>query len=472
MLTLLAAFTIATSPTDSASAILARARHVLGMDANGGSLIRITSRDVTAHGYESDRMYRPYLTYVDDHVIYLDPATGVERDSLIGAFGQQSVALDDDHAVWREHYASWAATESARALDPRLVVHAWSAAPGVTVTGRVMYRDHERVVLTRNGVYGVEHLYVDPKTGFVVKLDRIEPHYLWGQIHVEYVYMTWYVYGTDVLMPTTVTRLVDGGEEVTRTLMDIARVPRDSSPPVVMPATGTVSEVVTPGFLRPAPVDTIRVGPQTFVLANPGYNEVVSLLHDTVYVLDATQSETRARTDSTWIGRLFPGRHPVTLVVTDLAYPHVAGLRFWVASGATVISRDMSRAFLESVVARRWQLHPDKLESLPTRPALRFRSVHQSLVGPGLGLYAIDGIGSEGALMVYLPGDSLLWASDYVQQLQGPALYTSEVYAATCRYGLAPRRVVAQHQPLADWSTLQAIVQRLRIGDYPVACHD
>ncbi len=472
MLTLLAACTMAGSPADSPSAILARARHVLGMDANGGSLIRITSRDVTAHGYESDRMYRPYLTYVDDHVIVLDPATGIERDSSSGAFGQRSVTLDDDHAVWSEQRASWANTEGARALDPRLVIHVWSAASDVHVTGRCSYRDYERVVLTRNGVYGPEHLYVDPKTGFVVKLDRFEPHYLWGQIHVEYVYMTWLLYGADVLMPMTVTRLVDGDEEVTRTFIDVSRVPRDSAPPVAMPAAGTVSEVVTPGFLRPAPVDTVRLGPNTFVLANPGYNEIVSLLHDTVYVLDATQSEARARTDSAWIGRLFPGRHPVALVVTDLAYPHVAGLRFWVASGATVISRETSRAFLASVVARRWQLHPDKLESLSVRPALRFRPVRQTLLGQGIGLYAIDGIGSEGALMVYLPGDGVLWASDYVQQLNGPALYTSEVYAATCRYRIAPHRVVAEHQALADWSTLQAIVQRQPLGDYPVACRD
>ena len=64
-------------------------------------------------------------------------------------------------------------------------------------------------------------LYIHPK-GIDLKLDRIEPHYLWGQIHVEYVYMTWQLYGQDILMPTTATRLVDGDEEVTRTLIDVS----------------------------------------------------------------------------------------------------------------------------------------------------------------------------------------------------------------------------------------------------------
>src|SRR5262249_5649324 len=149
---------------------------------------------------------------------------------------------------------------------------------------------------------------------------------------------------------------------------------------LVMPAASSTT-IELPGFLRPSPVDTVRLGPQSFILANPGYNEIVTLIRDTVYVLDATQSETRARTDSAWIGRLFPGHHPVTLVVTDLAWPHVSGVRFWVASGATIISRDMSRSFLESVLAHHWTRHPDKLETHP-KP-LHFVAVHTSLVRPG-----------------------------------------------------------------------------------------
>jgi hypothetical protein len=312
------------------------------------------------------------------------------------------------------------------------------------------------------------------KAGFVTKLDRVEPQYLWGRVHVEYVYNSWLLYGSggfgggDVLMPTSATRVVDGEDEITRSVDDVARVPRDSAPSLVMSATGTVSTIETPGFLRPSPVDTVRLGPQTFVLANPGYNEIVSLLHDTVYVLDATQGETRARVDSAWIGRLFPGRHPVVVVVTDVAWPHVSGVRFWVASGATIISRDMSRSFLERVVAHHWPTNPDKLEA--HRRALRFIPVHESLARMGIGLYGIDGVGSEGALMAYLPDDGLLWASDYFQTLEAPALYTAEVYAAACRFGLTPARVVAEHHPVADWSALTETVRRQPIADYPVVC--
>jgi hypothetical protein len=472
----IAACSLFASHGETADAILARTRHVLGMDAPTASVLSITSRDAESHAFESDRMYPPYLTFVNDHVTWLDPSTGVERDSMTGPFGQSSLTRSDDHGVWSEHRASWAEAERERGLDPRLVLHAWSTSRQVHVAGRCVYRDYERVVLTRGGVYGPEQLFIDPKTGFPVKLDRIEPHYLWGQSHVEYVYASWLLYGSggfgggDVLMPATATRVVDGEDEITRSLDNVARLPRDSAPSLAMPSPATSSTIETPGFLRPTPVDTVRLGPQTFVLANPGYNEIVSLIHDTVYVLDATQGDTRARTDSAWIARLFPGRYPVMVVVTDIAWPHVSGVRYWVASGATIISRDMSHGFLEKVIARHWRLHPDKLESMSPRPKMKFQSVRESLVRHGLSLYAIDGAGSEGALMAYLPNDGVLWASDYVQTLKAPALYTTEVYAAACRFGLTPGRVVAEHHPLADWSTLAGVVQRQSIADYPAAC--
>jgi hypothetical protein len=471
---LIAACSLAAAQGETPDAILSRARHVLGMDAPTASVLVVTSREATAHAFESDRMYPPYLTLIDDHRTWIDPSTGVARDSMTGPFGQSLLTLSDDRSAWSERRASWAAAEIERGLDPRLLVHAWSGSSDVRVAGRCMYRDYSRVVLTRTGPYGSEQLFVDPKTGFVVKLDRVEPQYLWGRVHVEYVYNSWLLYGAggfgggDMLMPASATRIVDGVDEITRSIDDVVGVPRDSAPSLVMPATGTASTIETPGFLRPSPVDTLRLGAQTFVLANPGYNEIVSLVRDTVYVLDATQSEIRARTDSAWIGRLFPGRHPVVVVVTDVAWPHVSGVRFWVASGATIISRDMSRSFLEQVVARRWRRNPDKLEA--QRRALRFIPVHDSLARSGIGLYAIDGIASEGALMVYLPNDGVLWASDYVQTLDAPALYTTEVYAAACRFGLAPARVVAEHHAAADWATLTSVVRRQPIADYPGQC--
>jgi hypothetical protein len=213
-----------------------------------------------------------------------------------------------------------------------------------------------------------------------------------------------------------------------------------------------------PRFLQPLPVDTDRVSDRLFLLKNPGYREAVALVGDTVFLFDATQGDGRGRLDSAWIAKLFPGPHPIVLVVTDLAWPHVAGIRYWVSRGATVVSHAMSREFLERVVRRRWTRWPDALER--GRRPLRFRAVTDSLrlAAGEVVLHPIDGIGSEGALLGWFPGPRFLWASDYIQDLSQPTQYLSEVAAAAARTRLSPLRFAAEHVPLTEWTT----VERLR----------
>jgi hypothetical protein len=161
------------------------------------------------------------------------------------------------------------------------------------------------------------------------------------------------------------------------------------------------------------------------------------------------------------IARLFPGRHPLVLVVTDLAWPHIAGVRYWVARGATVVSHRISRPFIERVLARRWTRAPDLYERRRAHARFVFRPVSDSLAlaGGKLKIYAIDGIGSEGALMAYLEGDHFLWASDYIQTIQQPSTYATDVWRAVERTRIRPSRVAAQHLPLTAWSVVDSLAR-------------
>jgi hypothetical protein len=259
----------------------------------------------------------------------------------------------------------------------------------------------------------------------------------------------------------------DGENEITRVTGNYAFVPRDSAPRVTLPDGPSPTPAGSPAARPPdAPPDTVRVDASTFLLVTRFYTNVVTLQRDTVFVLDAQTSETRAAQDSAWIGRLFPGRHAIALVVSDLAWPHISGVRYWVAQGATVYSHSTSRAFLERVVARRWTLHPDRLEkvraSKGSAVAMRFRPIDDSLslAGGALKVRAIDGIGSEGALMTFAPASRFLYAGDYVQSLGAPSAYLNEVAAAVARAGFAPERVAAMHHPVTlPWSRLEGLVQ-------------
>ena len=450
--------------------LINRSLHALGVDAAGDRVLHFRSRESSSAREQSDRWYPPYLNSVIARDIWVDPRSGAERHTFDttwpGSGANSGTILFSQTATFavRDTLLTPAAqahnsTRAIRLLDP------WAVVVDSTVryVGECLYRDYWRVVLSRNAVEGKEELYIDPRTAYPVKLQYDEPHYLWGQFHVENVYTTWIAPRGGGSYPGSVIRIEDGEVAVNRTVAgrEIALVARDSAPRLDIPS--GAPDMRRPAGTAPNPAasqlaDTVRVSANTFLLVTPAYTETVTLQRDTVFLLDATSGEARARGDSTWIARLFPGKHPVAVVVTDIAWPHVSGVRFWVARGATIISHRASTGFLQKLTAQKWTLAPDVLERSSAKRGvdLRVRTLadSMSLAGGAIKLYAIDGAGSEGALMAFVPGDNYLWVSDFVQTVARPSQYGTEIWNAAKRVGISPQRFAAEHLPLTPWSKL------------------
>lgn len=453
-----------------ASALLARSIAAVGIPEGTGQALRIRGERSTLQIIQSDRTYPPFFSSFSQVDGWYDPASGAERiETQRGAFPgsefPRSAFLTSRKAIWFLRDTAviaapdFSAGATVRPLNPWAVLQDFRGSSDVMVTGRCQYRDYSRIALTRTGPYGSERLLLDAKTFVPMALLRVEPHFLWGQAQVEYVWSNWDQVAAGGLFPLTSFRVVDGETELSTTVTDAAMLPVDSAPRLVIPDTTLALPAASTAFYQPSVPDTIRVGANAWLLRNPFYTVGAVLARDTVFVLDATLGEARARQDSTWIGRLFPGRHPVVLVVTDLAWPHIAGVRFWVASGAIVVSHRASRTFLERVVNHRWTREPDVLEKRRASVRFIFRGVDDSLAlaGGDLVLHAIDGASSEAALMAWLPGEHFLWASDYIQNLRQPTEYAREVLRATRRVGIDPERFAAEHVRLSPWKLIDSL---------------
>jgi hypothetical protein len=461
-------------PGLDANALLRRAAARTGLPRSRDSVLAVSGYDVRDHAFESDRMYPPSLEEVVKIEEWFDPATGVERTvshSTLGGYEFDGQTLGDAHASYVVRDTSLIASEETHAglyqmrpLNVWAMLDDWLASSDARVEGECDYRDYPRIVLSRRGARGTERLFLDPKSGYPTKLDRVEPHYLWGQVHVEFVYSTWQRIGS-AHYPGASFRVEDGNTVVSRAYGARRFVARDSAPSMMLPGRAGDMAMATPAFLAQTTPDTIRVSATTFVLRNRGYAETVALMRDTVFVFDATQGEERVRQDSAWIGRLFPGRHPIVVVVTDLAWPHVAGVRAWVARGATIVSHRPARGFLTQVVNRRWTLAPDQLERERGRVALHFRAVDQvlDLAGGDIRVFAIDGAASEVALAAFVAPDRFLWASDFIQDLGSPTQYVDEVVAAVRRVGVSPTRVAAEHTPLGGWERVVSLAEHAQV---------
>ena len=474
VLALLSVATLLANSQTSAGAsdpakILERAREVMGFDKLHGAVIHTSWITAMEQPYQSDRTYPPFFSAMITGQSWTDPGRAIERveSSMMFPGGVVSPKLatsisDADYEfALRDHAAPVPqARDDSRDLDPWLVLAEWSLARDVKYAGREVYRDYPRDVLARTTAKGEERLYLDPKTGYPVMLEREEPHYLWGQQRIRYVYSVWQQFG-QFFTPTSTFRMADDEVETSRTIGSFEVVAAGASPSMVVPDAPKEAVDPMPIFLRPYPPKVLDVSPNTKLLVNRGYREAIAQVGNEVYVFDATQGEERARQDREIIQKLFPRAKRVNVVVTDLAWPHVAGVRFWVANGATIISHRAAKPFLQSVLDRRWTLHPDSYEKARKTARFKFVAVDGTLkmAGGKVQLHAIDGIGSEVALIAYLPDERFLWASDYIQSLDSPTMYAKDVIEAAARAGFQPQHVAAEHLPLSDWTKVVAAQQ-------------
>jgi glyoxylase-like metal-dependent hydrolase (beta-lactamase superfamily II) len=450
----------------NADSLLRASISAVGLGRVAGRVRVSTATDVVSMKFQSDRMYPPYLRRTANPTITADWEGATQRTEQTA--GPTTIAYVTDSSrriLYSPRGAQLMPTRQAnsadeRALDPWMVLADWRSARDVRVVGECFYRDYWRTVIARRSETGEERLYVDAKTAFPIKLDRRDRDLLWGDVHAEYLWSIWAPAG-DAVAPQFTFRIVDGEVDHERIVQGFTMQPRDSAARLEIAADARP----LPPQTSPPPPDTVRVSANTYALVTPSYTNVVTLQRDTVFVLDAQTSAVRAQQDSVWIGKVFPGKHPVVLVVTDLAWPHISGVRYWVALGTPVVSHRASRDFLTQVIDHRWTVEPDLLEKRRTTAKLRFHAVEDrlDLGGGAVRLHPIDGVGSEGAIMAYIPSDRFLYAGDYIQP-GGPgsfsAVYAREVRAAVERAGFTPERFIAMHMKLGQWTDVERIAQR------------
>jgi hypothetical protein len=444
----------ASLPTGSAGDWLRRAGAVTLPDPSDRILRYRAFHDVV-FWEQSDRMYPPFVPNVADRTVWYDPGSGlisrhpVERALAPGAFASEVFAPTEQYFI-QDTIAMRIPLGDSRAgivhsLNPWDVLRRWTARESeVRVTELCVYRDLPRVVLT----LGDERLYLTLSDATPIKLEREEAHYLFGQVRAEYLWTTWWGVRGGGRYPIASFLLYDG-EVYHRFALSLGTaqlVARDSAPRFTLPSTFSAPP---PGGA--ADPDTVRVSANTFLLVTPAYTHAVTLQRDTIFLLDATTSEARARADSGWVARLFPGKHPVVLVVTDLAWPHISGVRFWVARGASIVSHASSEPFLRRVIDRKWTRTPDALEQNRSSARFRFVGVRDSLrLGGGtIAVHAMHGQTTEGAVGAWLPGEGFFWAGDYIQNNQ-TSPYGRDVARTLRALGILPTKIGAQHMPLLD----------------------
>ena len=438
-----------------------------GFDKIENSLFKYQSGSYELQNFQSDRSYPPFFSAFDLRANVFYPESNFEAVETKTVYpgqgpGDGSFSISTFDKTYIKRGDNWLAISSSSFgsdlnLNPIAVLYDWKSSKDIEISDRKIFRDFEREVLKRNTEKGYEYLFLDTETNLPVKYEKREKHYLWGSVKIEYVYSTW-VIADSVLYPAASFKIVDGEVVASKTHGDMKLVNKEHQDSQSIPK----NAYELPSANNIEQPKAVKVSDNLYLLQNRAYTTSVYVTGNTIYLLDATQSEERAKLDEALIKDIFPDKKSIVLVVTDLAWPHIGGVRYWVSKGANIISHEISEDFLGKVINRKWDRSPDELEKNRDEVSFSFQGIKNDIkIGDGnVRIIPIKGISTEGALMVYIEDQRFLWAGDYIQTLRKPTSYLMNVWGTIDKSKeVMPLKVAAQHLPLTDWSAVTKVIQ-------------
>ncbi|HEY6304835.1 MAG TPA: hypothetical protein VI488_00070 [Candidatus Angelobacter sp.] len=198
----------------------------------------------------------------------------------------------------------------------------------------------------------------------------------------------------------------------------------------------------------------------------PGpWNTTLVRQEDGIVVLEAPISSGYSAKVIEEAQKRFPGVPVKAVITTSDSWPHIGGVREYVAGGVPVYVLDRTVPLIRRLLHAPRSRYPDALAKAPRKADLRPVS-SRTVIGSGpnrLELYPIHGETSERQMMAYFPEHKLLYGSDPFQQLEdGKLFYPQTVYeleSAVLREHLAVERFFMMHIGLTPWAKVVETVR-------------
>ena len=199
-----------------------------------------------------------------------------------------------------------------------------------------------------------------------------------------------------------------------------------------------------------------RLGEGIYLITG-GYASIAIDFKDHITLIEAGQSEARGLAVIAEAKRLIPNK-PVTVVVNTHSHiDHSSGLRAAVAEGATILTHQTNKAYLEKTLALPHTLNPDKAQQTGKKPVVEAAGAKQVLTDGTrvVELHHLPNFGHhDGMLLAYFPKEKILLEADaYNPQAANatppspPSPYTVSLVDHIQRLKLDVQRIVPVHYP-------------------------
>jgi glyoxylase-like metal-dependent hydrolase (beta-lactamase superfamily II) len=260
-------------------------------------------------------------------------------------------------------------------------------------------------------------------------------------------------------------RLNDDSQSITR-LVAVRFGPVDDSLWRVPPDT----------FVAPAPpTDPIAIGGDAFVIPN-SYQSAFVMFDDYVLVLEPGGSPAAARSTIAAAKRAAPGKPIRYVVATHAHYDHLAGVREYIAIGATIVTTPRAKSIIERAATASHTLIPDDLSANPRAPIIEtftddsrvFRDANHEVRLYNLGPTPHV----EAMLFAYIPASRTLFEGDALD-IPEPGHVgiggedTEQLARRIAELNLDVDRIVPVHGRIGTLSDLKTAVGKRRSANVP-----
>jgi glyoxylase-like metal-dependent hydrolase (beta-lactamase superfamily II) len=270
-------------------------------------------------------------------------------------------------------------------------------------------------------------------TGILNAQNQVERVQTWidqpivGDMLVETVYSGYKDFG-GVLFPSHIVQSQDGFPSLDLTIASVT-----ANPAVDI----TVPDNVRTAQPAPVRVESAKLADGVFYLTGGSHHSVAVEMKDHIVLVDVPQTEERALAVIAKAKALIPNKPIRYLVTSHHHWDHLGGIRTAMDEGATIVTHQSNKAFLERVAKTPHTLNPDRLST--SKKAVKIQTVGaKGTLTDGtrtIELYLLTNYEHTGdMLVVYLPKEKILAEPD---AFTAPATPTTPLVVTAVPYAAA-----------------------------------
>jgi glyoxylase-like metal-dependent hydrolase (beta-lactamase superfamily II) len=369
-----------------------------------------------------------------------NPPRGGGQQPLVGEQPQTQTVIIGADTPWVQQLEIW--------MSPHGFLRA-AAARNATVEAKTVGGQKYSVVsfvgdnkAKVNGYINAQHL--------VERVDTLIDNAFFGDMLIEVTYSGYKDVG-GAQIPSRIVQKQAGHPTLDLTLTDV----KANAAVNIQPAQAQGGAPGGAAAGAPA-VSSEKLGDGVHMITG-GYVAIAVEFTDHITIIESGQSEARGLAVIAEAKRIIPNKPVKYVVNTHSHIDHSSGLRAAVAEGATILTHQVSKAYLEKTLSLPHTLNPDKAQQLAKKPVVEGVG-DRKILSDGthtVELHHLKNFGHhDGLLVAYFPKEKVLFEADAYnpQPLTAtppnpPSPYTVSLLDNIRRLKLDVQRIIPVHYP-------------------------